>query len=244
MYVIVGASSGVGKALAAEFAEGGFDLVLVSREERDTQAVASDLMLRFGVSIKSIELDLGLAEPDFSRILAEVDVWGDKFKGLLVPAGLVQNDDSLTLCMSGIDGIFRANCLSVCQLVHEVMRRAHADCNLSIVGFGSVASFRGRGANMIYSSAKAALRFYFESLRHACVGKSIVVQFYILGYLDTNLAFAHSLIFPKGNPVKLAKQVFRNIDMDIGVAVFPRFWLVVGLVIKMVPWSIYKRLKF
>jgi short-subunit dehydrogenase len=244
MYIIVGASSGVGRAIAEVFAEKGCDLLLVSREERDTKAVASDLMLRFGVSVKSVKLDLAVPQPDFSEILDAVDSAREKFSGVLIPAGTVIDADTLSIEVSEIDGLFRVNCLSSCDLIYEILRRAHKDSVISLVGFGSIASVRGRGSNMIYSAAKAAMRFYFESLRHACVGKNIVVQFYVLGYMDTNLAFAYNVPLPKGDPNKLAQRVYRNLHKDIGESFFPRYWFVLAMIIKLIPWSIYKHLKF
>lgn len=243
MYVIVGASSGVGRAIAEQFASKGCDLLLVSREDRDTDAVASDLMLRFGVSVKSVKLDLAIPQPDFSEILDDVRRSGEKFKGLLVPAGTVSNTDTLDIDTSAIDGLFRVNCLSICSLINEILKMPRIANVMSIVGFGSVASVRGRGSNMIYSSAKMAMRFYFESLRHACVDRKVVVQFYVLGYMDTNLAFAYNVPLPKGDPNELAQRVYRDIHNDIGVSFFPRYWLIIAMIIKLVPWPIYKRLK-
>lgn len=244
MYVIVGASSGVGRAIAEQFASKGCDLLLVSREDRDTHAVASDLMFRFGVSVKAVKLDLAVPQPDFSEILDYVRSFREKFKGLLVPAGNVSNTDTLDIDTSAIDGLFRVNCLSICSLINEILKVPRIANVITIVGFGSIASVRGRGSNMIYSSAKMAMRFYFESLRHACVDKKVVVQFYVLGYMDTNLAFAYNVPLPKGDPDELAQRVFRDIHNDIGVSFFPRYWQIVAMIIKLVPWPIYKHLKF
>lgn len=244
MYVIVGASSGVGRSIAEVFASKGHDLLLVSREGRDTNAVASDLMLRFGVSVKPVKLDLAAPQPDYAEILEAVDSVGKKFKGMLVPAGIVNDTDTLEIETSAIEGLFRVNCLSICNLIVQILRRVHKDSTISLVGFGSIASIRGRGSNMIYSAAKTAMRFYFESLRHACVGKKIAVQFYVLGYMDTNLAFAYKVPLPKGAPNILARQVYRDIHKDIGVSFFPRYWLFVAVIIKLVPWPIYRHLKF
>lgn len=244
MYIIIGASSGVGRAIAEVFASKGCDLLLVSREDRDTNAVALDLMLRFGISVKSVKLDLAASQPDFSEILESVDSAGENFKGMLVPAGTVIDTDTLEIETSAIDGLFRVNCLSICSLLTEILKRAHQDSMISLVGFGSIASARGRGSNMIYSAAKTAMRFYFESLRHACVGRNVVVQFYVLGYMDTNLAFAYNVPLPKGVPNELAQRVYRDIQKDIGVSFFPRYWLIVAMIIKLIPWPIYKHLKF
>lgn len=244
MYIIVGASSGAGRAIAEVFASKGCDLLLVSREKRDTNAVALDLMLRFDISVSSVTLDLGAPQPDFSEILETVDSAGEKFKGVLIPAGAVIDTDTLEIEISAIDQLFRVNCLSICSLITEILKQAHKDRVISLVGFGSIAAIRGRGSNVIYSTAKMAIQFYFESLRHACVGKEVVVQFYILGYMDTNLAFAYNVPLPKGAPDELAQRVYRDIHKDIGVSFFPRYWLIIAMIIKLIPWPIYKRLKF
>jgi decaprenylphospho-beta-D-erythro-pentofuranosid-2-ulose 2-reductase len=244
MYIVIGASSGVGRAIAEVFAAKGCNLLLVSREDRDTHAVALDLMLRFGISVKPVKLDLAAPHPDFSEILAAVDSAGRDFKGLLIPAGTVIDTETLDIETSAIDGLFRVNCLSICSLITEVLKRVHKDSILSVVGFGSIASLRGRGSNMIYAAAKTAMQFYFESLRHACVGKKITVQFYVLGYMDTNLAFAYNVPLPKGVPGELAQQVYRDINKDIGVTFFPRYWAMIAMILKLIPWPIYKHLKF
>jgi hypothetical protein len=88
------------------------------------------------------------------------------------------------------------------------------------------------------------MRFYFESLRHACAERRVVVQFYVLGYIDTNLAFAYDVPFPKGDARQLARRVYRDIHKDIGVCFFPRYWLIISMLVKLVPWPIYRRLKF
>ncbi|MFZ3231115.1 MAG: SDR family NAD(P)-dependent oxidoreductase [Pseudobdellovibrio sp.] len=244
MYIIVGASSGVGRAISEVFASKGSNLCLVSREIRDTQAIALDLSLRYGVSVTTVDLDLSNSQINFDEVLKVVVQAQANFKGVLIPAGTVTDSDTLSIEALQIEKLFNVNCVSICNLILEVIRKAHKDCEMTFVGFGSVAAARGRGFNMIYSSAKAALQFYFESLRHACVGKPIKVQFYVLGYMDTNLAFAHNLPFPKGDPKKMAEKLYLNINDDIGVVYYPVWWSIIVKVIDLVPWSIYKNLKF
>ena len=51
-YLIVGATSGLGRELAYTFAEKKNNLVLAARDDRDLQAIKSDLSLKFRVEIK------------------------------------------------------------------------------------------------------------------------------------------------------------------------------------------------
>lgn len=244
MYIIIGASSGVGRSIAEEFARNGQNLLLVSRENRDTDAVATDLKLRFRVSVKTVRLDLAVPTPDFSEIANAVDAAGTHFGGLLIPAGTVLCGDDLNLDSKDVDGLFRVNCLSICKLIGLIISKHNANSPIALIGFGSIASVRGRQSNIIYSAAKAALRLYFESLRHACVGRRITVQFYLLGYMNTNLAFAYRVPMPKADPQDLARVVYRDLQKDVGVRFFPRYWLFVSMILRMLPWMIYKRLMF
>ena len=56
-YLIIGASSGLGRELAYEYAKNKHDLVLVSRDLRDLNAIKSDLE-KSEIKVEIIELDL------------------------------------------------------------------------------------------------------------------------------------------------------------------------------------------
>ena len=55
-FVIVGASAGLGRALAEKFASEGHDLVIISSELKDLNAIKGDLQNRFNVKIFPIEM--------------------------------------------------------------------------------------------------------------------------------------------------------------------------------------------
>ena len=50
-YLIIGASSGLGRELAYSFAKKGHNLTLVSRDKRDLVSIKSDLELRYEINI-------------------------------------------------------------------------------------------------------------------------------------------------------------------------------------------------
>ena len=61
-YLIIGASSGLGRELANKFAEKKKNLVLVSRDERDLKALKTDLELKHSVSVEYLALDFSSIE--------------------------------------------------------------------------------------------------------------------------------------------------------------------------------------
>jgi short-subunit dehydrogenase len=239
--VVVGASAGLGRALAEALAEAGHDLVVVSSDARDLDAVAADLRIRHGVKVVGVPLDLGSAEVDLAGVKQAAMALGGP-DALLLPIGWTAASDDAATSGELAARLVRTNFLSVAALVAELLPELRQRPRASIVGFGSVAALRGRGANMVYAASKRALQTWFEGLRHACAGSSVRVSFYVLGYLDTSLAFGRKAPLPRADPARLAARVARNLGRE-GVVYYPRAWRLVGAVLPLLPFFIYKRLK-
>ena len=56
-YLIIGASSGLGRELAIKFAKKNYNLIIVSRDERDLIAIKSDLEIKYKINVNFIALD-------------------------------------------------------------------------------------------------------------------------------------------------------------------------------------------
>jgi len=242
-YLIVGGSSGLGRALAEVFACAGHSLVLLSSDERDSRAVAADLALRHGVQVRAVTCDLAAATLDYGAI--EDALSGlPGLEGLLLAAGANRSDDEPGLSDQAFEAITRVNHGSICRLVNHFLPTLTAAGSGLLVGFGSIAAARGRSRNVAYSAAKRALESYFESLRHALAGSRVRVQFYVLGYLDTNLAFGQRTPLPPASPRRCAERVFLQRERDIGRTYYPGYWRLVVFVLRRVPWFLYRRMSF
>jgi short-subunit dehydrogenase len=242
--IVVGASSGVGRALAAELSRRGFDLVLAARGERDLEAVAADLRLRWGNAVAVEPIDL--AAPDFDarsfceRCLARLG----GLDAVLVTAGLIDPRDVGLTEPELAARLVRVNYSGVLQLVAELGRYLEQQDRGTPVTFSSIAAAAPRRKNAVYSSAKAALEVYCRALRHHFRDRKVVVQTYALGYVDSAMTFGQELRFPIASPEKVAAHVVRNLGRDCGRVYLPRFWALVVLVLRHLPWSLYKRLDF
>jgi len=243
-YLIVGASSGVGRALAEEFASAGHALVLVSSDGRDTEALARDLELQYCVPVTSVAVDLAAPEARLADIDAAL-AGLPQLLGILLPAGANRDDDRPGQSTESFDTITRVNYVSLCHIINRYLAQIIAAGTTGLlVGFGSVAAVRGRSQNAAYAAAKRGLHCYFESLRHALAPAGVIVQFYTLGYLDTNLAFGHATPLPKGAPARLAEAVYRRRNQDFGQGFYPAFWRPVTLLVRAIPWLLFRRMSF
>ena len=111
--------------------------------------------------------------------------------------------DNKDLNIKNIHQIVNANFLSISFLVSKMFKNLK-EKNSSIVGFGSVSGLIGRNLTRIMLQL-SSLESYFESLAFDTKNTKINIQFYMLGYLDTNLSFGKRLNLPKAKLINFQK---------------------------------------
>ncbi len=163
---------------------------------------------------------------------------------LLVPAGCVEETDSALPAEQVIETTVRVNYLNLVKLVTECARWFESCGCGEIVGFSSIAASVPRRRNMAYASAKAGLETYLRSLRHYFSGTKVIVQVFALGYVDTAMSFGQRLLFPRVSPQSVARRVLRTMGSDIGVVFYPRYWRCITALLRLLPWPLYRRLRF
>lgn len=243
-YLIIGASSGLGRELAYSFAKKGHNLTLVSRDKRDLVSIKSDLELRYEINIKIIPLDFDNTEEIEKKLFKDEEIIKN-LQGILFPVGFMSENDTVNLNKDDAKKLLNINFLSICFTIskfEEKFQEKFKKNRLLIVGFGSVSGLLGRDLNSNYAAAKRALESYFESLAFS-KNNNIDVHFYILGYLNTNLAFGHNLKLPIGNVSKLSEVVYKNKDKKFLKTYYPYYWNVIALILKITPLTLILKLK-
>ena len=240
-WVVVGASAGLGRALAERLAQDRRSLLLVARDERDLAPLATDLAATHSARVRTLAQDA--AEPEvLARRLYEL-LAAEEVDGLLFPLGATAAGDEGGLDPGRSEELMRVNFLSVAAVVGRFLPKLIAQRHGVLVGFGSIAAVRGRSRNVVYAASKRALESYFESLRHLAEGHGLTVAFYSLGYLDTNQAFGQRLLLPKGDPAAVADEVCRMLARRGGRHYLPWFWAFIAPAIRVLPWAVFKRMR-
>ena len=240
--LIVGATSGLGRALGRVLAERGDDLLLVARDPADLATEASHLRTVYGITITTLAADAAAPDAFVAAVSDAVAAFGD-IQTVLFPIGLSLSSDLAARPLAQTQTLLDVNFTSVAALI-EALLPGLLERDGVIVGFGSVAAVRGRSANVVYSAAKRALESYFESLRHRLSTTKVRVQFYRLGYLDTQQSYGKRLWLPKASPEVIARAVARKLDRDLGIATRPRFWIAVLPIVRWLPWPLFRRSSF
>jgi len=230
--------------LSQKLASLGHDLILISSSLEDLKAMASDLKIRHRIKVDIIPADISAGNEYLDEVEEVINNVGG-LDGIFCPVGAVSDPDDLCLHADGVRFLTNVNYLSVASLITRLWPSlVQRSRRTVVVGFGSVAAVRGRSQNIAYSAAKRGLMSFFESLRHAAANSNVVVQFYILGYLDTNLAFGKNTLLLRAKPERLCQQIVNNLQKDFGTTYYPRYWGFISLLLKVTPWFLFKRMKF
>jgi short-subunit dehydrogenase len=237
---VIGATGGLGRALTEGFAQLGYEVMLQGRHEQDLNRLKSDLEIVYGVRVDLVIGDLTKDD----TIDACCRTFNEQPIDVLALASVTTHEeDDGRLTSEQIDTIYNVNVLSSIKLIHYILPQFMESGGL-ILGVGSIATCRGRGANMVYSSSKVALEMMFDGLMHRCVSSKARVHFYQLGYMDTRNTAHLKTILPIVSPQDVVAMMLNQRLKKRVKEVYPRFWSFVMLALKMMPWFLFKRMKF
>lgn len=242
--VVVGASSGVGRALAGELAARGYDLVVSARDRDDLDAVAADLALRHGGAVTPLAVDLDGPDDELELYVKRCLAALPTVDAVLMPAGAVAGDDDGTSGWPSSTTLVTTNFLGVAKVAGRFVTQLEAQSGGTLVLFSSIAAATPRGRNVVYGAAKAALEYYGRGLQHRFAGTPVHVQVYALGYVDTAMTRGMRLALPVASPHRVARHVVAGLGRPRRVRYLPRYWGVVVRVLRVLPWPVYRRLRF
>ncbi|MDD2933881.1 MAG: SDR family oxidoreductase [Methylotenera sp.] len=197
---ITGASSGIGEALAHEYAmrhqHENTTIGLVARRSEHLQKLQKTLETNYNIKCATYPLDvrdsaaLATAAADFMQQHGTPDV-------VIANAGV--SSGTLTAHKEDIAAFQAVMDINVLGLVHtfqpfiDAMRRAGAG---KLVGIASVAGIRGLPGAGAYSASKAAAIAYLESLRVEMLPHNIAVTTIAPGYIRTPMTDINSYPMP------------------------------------------------
>ncbi len=242
--VVIGATGGVGSALCHKLAGKGHTLLIVGRDADKLQALSETLRTSYQADVSMLIADAGRTE-EFSQNFAAACRKLPTIETLLAPIGLSQSNDDGTQSLPEMQSLLDVNFVSVMIATEAVISHMKQNDRGAIVAFSSIAVARPRGANVVYAAAKRALESYFGSLRHRLANTNLRFSVYRLGYVATAQNQNKSLLFPQARPEHVAQHVVKHIERRrTGTITYPYFWIPLTIVLRMLPWTIYKRLRY
>ncbi|MFM1872462.1 MAG: hypothetical protein RL398_1884 [Planctomycetota bacterium] len=239
--VVVGASSGIGLAVARRLALSGRKVALLARREAELRGHVVAINDGIGKEVAFAYLhdvaDLDAAEPMLAKIeqeLGEVDEI--HFVAGAMPEVALDEFDL------GKDRLqVQVNMLGCIAWGNAAARRFLARKKGCFVGVSSVAQDRGRIGRPVYNASKAGMDTYLEALRNRLWRHGVQVTTIRPGFVQTPMTAGLPL---KGaiTADRAAGLILAARDRKATIAYVPGKWRWIMLVIKNIPSFLFRRL--
>ncbi len=184
--MITGASGGIGRALAVEYAKRGHDLGLFARRVDKLEELAQTLRRAHGVRVELAALDVA----EYATVAPAVDAMRDALGGLDV---IIANAGITAVNRTGggkveVDAaVIRTNLLGGIATIDAAARHFRAEKRGQLVGVSSVSAYAPIPGSGAYSASKAGFSSYLGAARAELRKHGIAVATVHPGYVKTDI---------------------------------------------------------
>ena len=242
---IIGATSGIARALARECAGCGDDIVLAARDKDQLRVMKKDLQTRYSAQIGIVlfdALDFG-NHSEYWKQICNTEA-GEPTR-VVFSYGYMADQNECQHIPEKARRTFEVNLISVASLLELVAFDFAKRGNGTIVVISSVAGDRGRAANYIYGASKAGLTAYAAGLRNRLYKHGVHVLTVKPGFVDTLMT--KGIIDPNSplvaTPKKAALDICKAMDRKKNIVYTKWLWRIIMAIICIIPESIFKHLK-
>ena len=179
--IVTGASSGIGRELARECAEHGFDL-LIAADEPQIEEAAAALRASGGVTVDAVQADLSTIE-GVDRLVAATR--GRPVAALLANAGRGLGHGFLDQDWAEARKVIDTNVTGTVYLIQKIGREMRTAGHGRILITGSIAGLMPGSFQAVYNGSKAFLDSFSYALRNELQDSGVTVSVLMPGPTDT-----------------------------------------------------------
>jgi short-subunit dehydrogenase len=183
--IITGASSGIGKSLAYEFAGRGANLVLGARQYVTLCEIAESLEKEYGIRAVAVQCDVAV-EDDCAHLVKQALLTFGKIDVLVNNAGISMRalfkDVDLNVLKQLMDVNFWGTVYCTKYALSEIVKTKG-----SIVGVSSIAGYKGLPGRSGYSASKFAMNGFLDALRIENLKNGVHVLTACPGFTASNI---------------------------------------------------------
>ena len=236
--LILGAASGMARAVARSFAEAGHAIQLAARNVARLEDDAADLRTRFGTEVSLHEFDAlaldshkGFVDnlPTLPEVaICAVGAMGEQPQSEADPQAAAQ--------------VIRANFEGPASVLAHLANAMEARGAGTLVGISSVAGDRGRASNYVYGSAKAGFTAFLSGLRNRLAKKGVHVVTVLPGFVKTAMLDGIDTPGPlTAEPAEVGTAILKAVERRKNVIYTRPIWRVVMAVIRNIPEPVFKK---
>jgi short-subunit dehydrogenase len=213
--LVTGASSGIGRELAKQFAENGFDLIVAAEDVELDDAVEE--LRGMGAAVAPVSVDLTRRE-DVERLVAAVRGAGRPVDAAALNAGVGHGGAFTDTDLEAELGIVELNCASTVHLAKRVIQDMAARGEGRVLFTSSVASQAPEPFQAVYGASKAFVQSFAMALREELKDAGVSVTALLPGPTDTEFFDRAGMTDTrlgssdkKDDPAQVARQGFEGL---------------------------------
>ena len=230
--LIIGAKSDIAKEVAREYAKNGYDLYLAGRNIDEMKDFENDIKIRSKADVKLKEFDI----TNFESHEQFYNSLEPKPLGVIVVAGYMAEQKTCENDWSETLNTINVNFTGAVSILNIIANDMEQNKNGFIVGVSSVAGDRGRKANYIYGSSKAAFSAYLSGLRNRLHESGVKVLTVKPGFVATKMTAKLDLPTKlTAQPEDVAKDIFTAQQKGKDILYTKPIWRVIMMIIKIIP---------
>jgi short-subunit dehydrogenase len=242
--VILGATSKIAQEVARIAAREGREVLLVARNDERLEAVSGDLLARGASRVESITADLS-DTANHEALWAQIEQRMPEMSSVLLAYGSLGDqaraETSVPYTMRELNTNF-SSAASLLSYAAATLERRKSGV-LAVIT--SVAGDRARRSNYVYGSAKGALTLFVQGLRARLFASGVRVLTIKPGPVDTPMIAHMKKGLLTASPKSVAAIIYRQMEEGKAEVIYvPAYWRPIMAVIRAIPESVGKKLKF
>ena len=214
--IITGTSSGIGYALAKEFALGGAKVFAAARSQDKLQALQEDVCSQGG-TLTAVPTDV--SDPsDVHRLFAAVSEAECSPDIVVNNAAVGHNTEAHTMTAEQMKQVVATNLLGTMYVTREALQGMIERNKGHLVFLSSLAGKMAFPSLSVYSATKFGIEGFTESIREELKGTNILITIARPGVTDTNFFqtagmedFAHAMQGKMHSPDQVAGEIVKAI---------------------------------
>ena len=226
--IIIGGTSGIGRALATTMHDAGYLVAVTGRRKELLQSLSDELHQEIFIH----EMDVSHIE-DARSILKQLIVELGGVEIIVLDAGAGHSWPTFEEDMEMV----RVNCAGFVGLADIALETFVKQGYGHLVGISSVMGERGMYVATTYSATKAFISHYLQGIQHRMKRERLPVYITDIrpGFVLTPMTASNGYMFWAIDAQKAARLILRAIQARRSVAYIPERWRLVAWIMRVVP---------
>jgi len=184
--IITGATRGIGKGIALEFAKQGANIAFTYSRSVDEAKDLEKELSNFGVKAKSFQSDASNYD-DSHKLIESILLDFDTIDVLVNNAGITKDNLLMRMQESDFDIVINVNLKSVFNMTKAVQKTMLKQRYGSIINMSSVVGVKGNAGQTNYAASKAGIIGFSKSVALELGSRNIRCNVVAPGFIETEM---------------------------------------------------------